>query len=200
MSHHFRILGNNWACNKNLWFDPTYIVHSNTLWINNPNHEALACNRNWLFLPLRRHISHRFTFSSHLGDTTSYHFQSLSVKPPFCCPEASDSLPAQTQECVKIKADFCHYPVWTARYADGEGRFFPGKIHLHRMSRAAWNPITTAGIKGRKSSSCHIVVYESPESLSALQQFCVSWQPRESKRSLLRFKANQTKRVPSFNH
>lgn len=131
-----------------LWVDPTYIVHSNTLRINNPNQEPLPSDLNWLFLSLRRHISHHFSFSSHLGDTTSYHLQSLSVKPHFCCPEASDSLPARTQECVKIKGNFCHYPIWTPRYTDGEARFYPGKIHLHRMSRAAWNPITTAGKKG----------------------------------------------------
>lgn len=150
MSHQFRILGNNWNWKKDLWVDPTYIVHSSTLRINNPNQEALPSDHNWLFLSLRRHISHHFTFSSHLSDTTSYHLQSLSVKPHFCCPEASDSLPARTQKCVKIKGDFCHYPIWTPRYTDGEARFFPGKIHLHRMSRTAWNPITTAGKKGMK--------------------------------------------------
>lgn len=192
-------LGNNWAQNKDLWVDRTYIVHSTSLWINIPNHEALTCNH-WAFLSLRRHISHNLAFSSHLTDTTSNQLQSLPVKPHFCCPEASDSLPARTQEWVKIKGDFfCHYPVWTPTYAEGEGRFFPEKRRRDRMSRAAWNPIMTADIKkkkktGRKSSSCHIVVYESPESLSAPQQICAPWQPHESTRSLLRFKAKPTKR------
>lgn len=191
--------GNNWAQNKDLWVDRTYIVHSTSLWINIPNHEALTCNH-WAFLSLRRHISHNLAFSSHLTDTTSNQLQSLPVKPHFCCPEASDSLPARTQEWVKIKGDFfCHYPVWTPTYAEGEGRFFPEKRRRDRMSRAAWNPIMTADIKkkkktGRKSSSCHIVVYESPESLSAPQQICAPWQPHESTRSLLRFKAKPTKR------
>lgn len=192
MSHQFRILGNNWAWNNYLWVDLTYNVHSSTLQINNPNREALTCDLNWLLLLLWRKISHHFTFSSHLGNTTSYHLQSLSVKPHFCCPEASDSLPAWTVECVKIKGDFCHYPVWTPRYADGEVRFFPGKVHLHRMSRAAWNPITTAGKKRKEKAAAVILL-----SMKVLKvfQLCSRSVCRESKSSLLRFKANQTKRV-----
>lgn len=168
--------------------------------INNHNCEALTCNCNWVFLLLRRHISQHFTFSSHLTDPTSNHLQSLSVKPHFCCPEASDSLPARTQECVKIKGDFLPLSCLdTCRRWEKEG----SSLRKYTATEWAETHEIQSGLqekRGRKSSSCHIVVYESPESLSALQQICASWQLHEGKSSLLRFKVNQTKIVLSSNH
>lgn len=159
---------------------------------NNPNHKALNCNQNWRFLSLPRNISHHFTFSSHLSDSTSNHLQSLSVKPHFCCPEASHSLPAWTQECVKIKGDFCHYPVWTPKYMEGEGRIFPEKIHRNTISRAAWNPIMTAEEKEKKKKKKQLS-YCCPERLAALQQICVSWQPRDQEFAFkVQSKSNQS--------